>query len=550
MFPETVSAISFVLGCVSFLLSSLPNIYQKKQQISQCREFLQNFERQFRNLQGKYEAWRRVWGGLPEEKYRQAWGTSNVFRVQRWTADIRDHFRRIEVEVRGPRRAQLRRVIGGIRRNVGQPPEEVDQLNDRDLEWWKRLVEQISQNRSPTVVDESIRKAGIPYRIAFAFFKNDVLKLNLDNLAKTVEDLDKFTTYAYWKLRWSHTKGTPTELEVNRSLRLQDTLNELNDFARLLYEAQRNKNQRVGDLRRRLWTLELRPPDLTGNSGDLNSAGRIDIDFCLVDHSSGAPSDLKRARILYKPIDPTVLQLASESRVATTLEQLYGELSGGDWYNRCRLRDEGFRSLISAPRCSVPLRTLFERNILREEKMLKASVLDRATLAVGLGNWTLLLWMTDWTSEPCCCRIRFHQLPRSKTSFTLSVENHACDLVNQQERKIVSLGVVLTEILLGTPMRARPPLPRGPDILGLEYNRLIPWLIQKWRPGLLDIGGYWETVKLSQVLQDLKEKLDIVGGRDSLVEAIGFCLDNPPFSSVQDFPVEALEECVEKVLSP
>jgi hypothetical protein len=546
MFPEPVSAVGFVLGCISFLLSSLPSIYQKKRQISQCKEFLENFERQFRNIQGKYEGWRKVWGGLPEEKYRQAWGLNNIVRVQGWIKAIHDHFQQIGEEIRGPQPAQFRRVVERLRRNGVR--QGADLPTPSDFEWWTGLIERI-RNRSPVVVDENVRNAGIPYRIAFAFFRNDVLKTNLDNLARTVDDLDKFTTHEYWKLRWSYTKGTPTQSEVNRSLNLQDIRSEYTDFASLLYKRQKIKNEELGDLRSRQWSLELRLPDLTGDSSDIDSLGRIGLDFCLADRSS-RPPDLKRATILYTPSDATASQSALSLRIDRTLDQLYLKFRGGNWNGPCRARDEGFKSLVSARRRSVPLRTLFERNIFHDEEMLKASAFDQAKLPVGLVNWTLLLWLTDWTSEPCCCRIRLHQLERSVITFTMSTEDHACDRGTQQESKIISLGVALTEILLGTPVRVRPPLPDRPDILGLGYNRAVPWQIQKREPGLLGFGVKWEPVKLNQILQDIKEKLDLIGASHSLVEAIGFCLNNPTFSPEQEFPIEAFQECATKVLTP
>ena len=493
------------------------------------------------NIQVNYDGWRKVWGGLSEEKYRQAWGASNITRVQRWVGAINDLLQTIEDEIRGPQPAQLRRIVERLRRSGDQ--QERDLPTTGDVEWWRNLVVRI-RTRSPPAVDENVRNAGIPYRIAFAFFLNDVLKTNLDNLARTIVDLDKFTTDEYWKLRWAFTKGTPSQSDVSRSLYLEDIRSEYTDFARMLYGRQKTKNEGLRDQDNRLWSLELRLPDLTGDSSDLETLGRLDLDFCLADRFGRPPVDLRRVRILYEPSD-----LTPTLQVDRIVEELYSELHGNNWFERCRLRNEGFRSLDSPHRRSVPLRNLFEENILQDQRTLKAFSFDQAKLAVGLVNWTLLLWLTDWTVEPCCCRIRVHQLKRSETTFTLSDEDHTCDRGHQQERKILSLGIALTEILLGTPVRVRPPLATGQDVLGVGYMRPVSWTIQKRKSGLFGLGEYWETVKLNQILQDIKEKLDLVGASHSLVEATGFCLSNPTFSTVQEFPVEALQNCATKVLN-
>lgn len=176
-----------------------------------------------------------------------------------------------------------------------------------DLEWWTELVERI-RNRSPVTVSANVRDAGITYRITFAFFKNDVLKTNLDNLARTVDELDKFTTHQYWKLRWSYTISTPTDLDVESSLNLQRIRGKYTDFASLLYRRQMVKNAALGDLNERQWSLELRQPDNRGDINNLSFLDRTHFDFCLADRFSRPLSDLKRARILYTPSGATVWQ--------------------------------------------------------------------------------------------------------------------------------------------------------------------------------------------------------------------------------------------------
>lgn len=528
MFPEPLTTISFTLGCVSFLLSSLPNLDQRRRQILECRDFLLKFEGQLVNLESTYQGWCTVWGGLTQDQYIQAWGTqSSINRVKIWTADIDDRFRRIEEEIRGNQRDQFRRVLDRIRQSFPRG-QEADMPNEGDVEWWIRMTDRIRRQTSQSAVvpDENVRNTGIGYRIAFSFYKNDVLKTNMDILAKTVADLDIFTTREYWKLRWTYTKPTPTQSELDRALRLQRLLNEFTDFGRNLYQAQLHKNRNVDDRSRRLWTLELRTPDLTGNSADIDSFGRVNIDFCLADDFNNPPVDLKRVRIFYPLTTRTTLELTQNMEISTMVETLYGELSGRDWINCNR---DGFSSLVSPKRCSAPLRRLFEWNTLQDEKVFKASVLDRLTLAVGVVNWTLLLWLTEWTSELCCCQIHLQELPKGEKRFTLSVENHACEGTNRQRRKIVSLGVMLAEILVGTPMRAHPSPQNEQNVISVQQNRQQPWLVERWKHSPLAVGGFWETIQINEVLQDVKSKVDEVGGSQSVVAAVGFCLSNPTF---------------------
>jgi hypothetical protein len=144
---------------------------------------------------------------------------------------------------------------------------------------------------------------------------------------------------------------------------------------------------------------------------------------------------------------------------------------------------------------------------LQDEKAFKASALDRLTLAVGVVNWTLLLWPTDWTSELCCCQIHLQELPKGERKFTLSVENHVCVAANRQSRKTVSLGVMLSEILIGTPMRALPPPQNDENVIGVQQNWQQPWLVERWKHSPPGPGGFWERIEISEVLQDVKSSL-------------------------------------------
>ena len=298
MFPEPLTAISFALGCVSFLLSSLPSLDQKRRQISECQDFLMKFQRQLRNLESTYQGWCMVWGGLTQDQYLQAWGNqSTIDQVRAWTADIDDQFRRIEKEIRGDQHHQFRRIVDRMSRSLPRR-READKPDEEDVEWWRTMTDGFrgQTSQSAFVAGENVRNTGTGYRIAFSFITNDVLKINMDNLAKTVAELDTFTTREYWKLRWVEPKPTPTRAELNRAVRLQRVLNEFSDFGRNLYMAQQLQNGRVDDRCRRIWTLELRSPDGTANSGDINSFGRVNIDFCLADDFNNPPVDLKKGQ--------------------------------------------------------------------------------------------------------------------------------------------------------------------------------------------------------------------------------------------------------------
>jgi hypothetical protein len=257
MFPEPISAIGFVLSCVSFLLSSLSSLDQRRRQILECRDFLVKFSRQLADLQSKYEGWRLVWGGLSREKYILAWGSQTNFDlVLAWTTDIKDQFQRIEQEVRGKQRDQLRRVVDRICQNL--PGGQQADLDDDDLQWWRVKIERIHDQSSASLtnVNENVRSTEIGYRIAFSLFKNETLEKSLVALDKTVTYLDTCTTREYSKLRWTNTKDRPIGDELTQSLRLQQLLENSMDFGKTLFEDQSRKNQQQGNMRPRLWTLD------------------------------------------------------------------------------------------------------------------------------------------------------------------------------------------------------------------------------------------------------------------------------------------------------
>jgi hypothetical protein len=189
-----------------------PNLDQKRRQILERRDFLLKFQRQLLNLQSTYQGWCMVWGGLTQDQYIQAWGNrSTINQVRAWTADIDDQFQRIEQQIRGDQRDQFRRVLDRISQSLPRR-READTPDKGDVEWWRTMTDRIcvQTSQSALVASENVRNTGIGYRIAFSFFTNDVLKINMDNLAKTVAELDTFTTREYWKLRWAYPRPTPT----------------------------------------------------------------------------------------------------------------------------------------------------------------------------------------------------------------------------------------------------------------------------------------------------------------------------------------------------
>jgi hypothetical protein len=107
---------------------------------------------------------------------------------------------------------------------------------------------------------------------------------------------------------------------------------------------------------------------------------------------------------------------------------------------------------------------------------------------------------------------------------------------------------MLAEILVGTPMRALPPSQNEQNVIGVQQNRQQPWLVERWKHSRLSPRGFWETIEISEVLQDVKSKIGLLGNSQSVVAAVGYCLSNPVFSTEREFPLEALEACAQNVL--
>jgi hypothetical protein len=182
------------------------------------------------------------------------------------------------------------------------------------------------------------------------------------------------------------------EWAIREAFRLKNFVHNLTGFADALYEECQNTQGTSA------WALELQPPEWRKTVEDWDHTAIFEIDFASL-LGPLSPSTLpreKRFRIAYE---------GGVTQVSAVSDHMRRIILGQPPANVTVVTERPPSS-----RKTPPLRVLFRGGFFDTDIVYKAWEEDRARLALGLANWTLLLWSTNWTGELCCCVIEFVKL--------------------------------------------------------------------------------------------------------------------------------------------
>jgi len=195
------------------------------------------------------------------------------------------------------------------------------------------------------------------------------------------------------------------------------------------------------------WSLEMTTPDDYGpDISEWDSTANVNFDFNVLHGAGHDKVGFSRFRIHYNSA-----WSRKRFKYISSLPQraLAGNIPDGQYQN---LEPIHLRS--------YPLRTLLKMGIFSNATTYKAWEKDRMALMVGMANWTMLLWQSNWTRYICTCGIRFSEIRLQSQAM---VRRHALTEESCSHRhkrvyykpssmQLLRLGVALAELTLGSPI--------------------------------------------------------------------------------------------------
>jgi hypothetical protein len=451
--------------------------------------------------------------------------------------------------------------------------EELSLLpQEGDWNIWESETEKL---RSGLDTSLKIRDIGVAYRIAFALFKNQTLGERLGRLNQGIANIAELSGRQFDRLQGDSTKNEPTYSKLYEAVRLKDCVDQLTTFAKALFEQyELSQNNQI-------WALELRFPDDCGNSKDWDSISSIDLDFTvsirmdqnwvnkrvriqctrgMLDRPGIAVDMVKKISVVLNDMIAGMSSEASEPTVVENRETHTSEASSTQGLEirvdeiqlqeqehtpqvqqagmqnvgsdstanlRAKGRDNSLQLFPASIRKTFPFRKLFEDGFFEQEDVYKAWEADRARLALGLVNWMILLWNTPWTTDPCCCGIRFEQVSHSAIHTFKTGEHKGC---SHETWKLQHLGLVLAELTMAIPLRV---LPGSPSFMYQQWNRSAN-------------TAQWEDICREKILETVRKR----SGSEAISNAVKFCLDTRSQLARGDFQPQFILQFIQCIFNP
>jgi hypothetical protein len=386
-------------GLCGFLVSTVARSEEAIRNFGAAKHKLKRYERRLRNAQSKLKTWARIWfqGDNRRETFIYFWGRDGFDQILQQIDAIR-----IEINAIG--------LL--LYKDFSELPIRTE-VTSRQWALWAQL-ELDDYDRVRRVV---AREPDVIDRILFAAFRVNNFEDRTKNLRDMVSDLVEDSASLLWKCQFQ----PEFDKKVNESTlaSMLDNREWLQTHSGILVTLY---NLSIGH---GIWSLVLTPPTSLGGPVSMPE-GTIRVEF-----------DVQEVGIL--PIFPFEIE-------GNELQQWYqGAIVSQDLIIPNE-RSRYFKDLLPS------LLADGEHFTIAREVLLRA--------ALGIVNWTMLLWNTPWTEGICSCGLRFITLPPTPgrpvalASFT---RRDVCDKDPErgqhlQRRKAALMGVSLAELALRRPI--------------------------------------------------------------------------------------------------
>ena len=412
--PASIIAyIGFSLAVLSFAASTAGNLRAQYIRYEECKVILQFHSEQMKACQERLEDWKKQWSSGPrpwsDTVYRMYWGSTGYEDIQ--TAIM---FMRMELDIIG-------NTLFGNLTLQKRPPA------NSDAQWrlWGGLTAQIPRGQLPQLEVKWYEK------VCFAVSEAETLKTRITRFKERVDALISRADRLYWKNRSMDGRtGTITPELLILDHRREDWLFEHQRHLNNFYDAT--------SLSATDWDVELALPAEQGKIECMDRPRGLHVGFHVWSRDEPRTSfGIFSAK--YNSFNPaTITSIINGSHrpaMRTHSQMTFGKII----------------AQIRSPRLSP-------NNRQRHSELL------RARAAVGLVNWMILLWKTEWTRPVCSCGLAFVVTTR-ETQWTCTYSNADASDRDQgihlsedilRRKRLLHLGITIAELGLG--MRIKPTL--------------------------------------------------------------------------------------------
>ena len=509
------TATGLAFSTLGFLLQTITLLEQTSRDYRNCPGRLSDFKRQLWQCEAQLEDWKTRWDGFSNKTYKAFWGDSYE-EIKDWCADMGKLCDEIGRELRSEGNSGKAKAV--VRRAWSVLTMKGSSKNAKARLKANGKVSTVA-NGQPTA---GLKQIAPTQKIAFALYKSGKLRQQLDDLNKAIDNLDKFSRIQFRRQQRSNSTDPPTRDELRRAERLMKFVEGLTNFAGRVHEAQKGLDS---EEKTRLWALELRLPDNKGNAFQWDAMGEIGIDFTLHVKDQQSQWASRRIRIYHhRHSNPDVASLTkaiTEGLFDATVDskdkakQSFGVLDP------------------STGQRSHSYRKLLQDGILRDKGVYKAWEVDRANLIFGFVNWTILLWETNWTTHPCCCGLRFEQMPLNDRQHTLTtVKKDDCHGDYGIKKKLLLLGMALAELTIACSLQIDKTKVASANESNIQF--------------IMNRGKGDETISRDRVLQKIRKR----SGSDRFTEAVAYCLDNESVANTEDFRAPFIDHYIRNIFEP
>ena len=462
---SALGAIGTTAGLLGFLCSTIRNLDATGEDFREYSSRLQHRKFELQSCEKLLSDWVNSWcrdeygEPYPDQAYRCFWGSPGYEQI----CDRLDSICKEVEEIRallsqGPCRGET-----AEHKATSYQPSDHFRTPPNKSEWrefWSHhvsaLSKELSELRTDTSRTRSTPPASLTKRVGFAIYRSRRFKDRVKSLRRLTQHLKEYSQFLFWYTQDDKAGTISREVMPNMLWHRNDVrveLEKLSVFMNRLHQALDGKLDH--------WNLLLRVPDQKGRPDSLNRRAEIALDYIVGEPHSLNPGSA-RYLVRVSTHNSSTISIPSVGQLNRTYIQ--GEPSSAEPINvrqSLTLKEELVG--ISSPQIDQRLLEWTEG---------QHSTLYRAQTAVGLVNWTILLWNSPWTSALCTCRLRLlstsdqdvypilQTVPIHMTSCTLkrtSTRSYRSELeanlFTKDNRRLLLLGLSLAELATLQPMR-------------------------------------------------------------------------------------------------
>ena len=527
---EPLSIFSLTITILNILLSVIPSVIDKGEQIKNFAERFNRYLETLENCRMSMNVWVGRWEQDNASEYRLLFGRIGWWsiqerrdRIQLLLKNILEHLELKSPTVPKKKPSPLKRVKVLLSSHLSTTsiasstsltaPTDAEPVSDSAIEAWQIYVREDAQIR--VVEFEALPKkpdVTVMKRIVGILYENQQLDRKIGELQKAIDGLHSFSRHCFYEMGHGSLDQDPEKDEIDESLQL----GRLQRIAGELYKSYLPQKEQYQ------WTLELRfPQEVEAGNAIVKEIAKKGMIYFTVKHRPVRSGPLLAQELTVRhiegamtqeiPADPLNLAMTGILSKSSQTAELAGVAS-------LEFSQDGTPIF-----WTKSLRFLLIKSRENEEVQ-KIFSLERARVAYGCSLWMIILWRTDWFANLCSCGFRSALYP-NQTRLTMlptvnekieddvtrheyvfrsqSLDNkeHPCPRRYSHTDKLYLLGILIAELYLS-------------EAIDLDFVN-----------GHLEPSNPQQFKSNSDIVKRL-ERYDEFGGKHPVLDAVEFCLRN------------------------